>query len=50
MERRRVTLTTRGAVALGVVPVSALAGALLGAEELVLLSVALCILLLWSLV
>jgi len=42
---RRATLTTRGVVALAVAPVSALAGALLGAEELVLLSIALCLLL-----
>ena len=43
--QRRVTLTTRGVVALGVTPVSALAGVLLGAEELVLASIALCLLL-----
>lgn len=42
---RRATLTTRGVIALAVTPVSALAGALLGAEELVLLSIALCLLL-----
>ena len=42
---RRVTLTTRGVVALAVTPVSALAGVLLGAEELVLASIALCLLL-----
>jgi len=45
MAPRRATLTTRGVVALAVAPVSALAGALLGAEELVLLSIALCLLL-----
>jgi uncharacterized protein (DUF58 family) len=42
--QRRVTLTTRGVVALGVTPVSALAGVLLGAEELVLAAIALCLL------
>jgi uncharacterized protein (DUF58 family) len=45
MAPRRATLTTRGVVALAVAPVSALAGALLGAEELVLLAIALCLLL-----
>lgn len=50
MAPRRVTLTTRGVIALGLIPVSALAGALLGAEELVLLSIALCLLLLGGLV
>jgi uncharacterized protein (DUF58 family) len=45
MAPRRATLTTRGVVALAVAPVSALAGVLLGAEELVLLAVALCLLL-----
>jgi uncharacterized protein (DUF58 family) len=45
MAPRRATLTTRGVVALAVAPVSALAGALLGAEELVLLSIAVCLLL-----
>jgi uncharacterized protein (DUF58 family) len=38
MAYRRLTLTTRGVVALGLIPLSALAGALLGAEELVLLA------------
>jgi uncharacterized protein (DUF58 family) len=47
---RRATLTTRGVIALGLTPVSALAGALLGAEELVLLSIALFLLLLGGLV
>jgi uncharacterized protein (DUF58 family) len=47
---RRVTPTTRGVIALGLIPVSALAGALLGAEELVLLSIALCLLLVGGLV
>jgi uncharacterized protein (DUF58 family) len=46
MARRRLTLTTRGALALAIAPVSALAGLLLGAEELVLLSIALGTLLL----
>jgi uncharacterized protein (DUF58 family) len=46
MERRRLSLTTRGAFALGVAPTSAVAGFLLGAEELVLLSLALVTLLL----
>ena len=41
MARRRTTLTTRGVVALSIVPLSAVAGLLLGAEELVLLSLAL---------
>jgi uncharacterized protein (DUF58 family) len=50
MARRRLTLTTRGVAALGLIPVSALAGALLGAEELVLLAFALCALLLSGLV
>jgi uncharacterized protein (DUF58 family) len=50
MEQRRVSLTTRGVIALVVIPFSALAGALLGAEELVLLSLALCTLLLCALV
>jgi uncharacterized protein (DUF58 family) len=50
MARRRLTLTTRGMAALGLIPVSALAGALLGAEELVLLAFALCALLLSGLV
>ena len=45
MAPRRATLTTRGVVALAVAPVSALAGTLLGAEELVLLAIALCLLL-----
>jgi uncharacterized protein (DUF58 family) len=46
---RGVTLTTRGIIALGIIPVSALAGALLGAEELELLAIALCVLLLGGL-
>jgi uncharacterized protein (DUF58 family) len=50
MGRRRLSLTSRGAIALGLVPVSALAGAFLGAEELVLLSLALATLLLCGLV
>jgi uncharacterized protein (DUF58 family) len=50
MARRRLTLTTRGVAALGLIPVSALAGALLGAEELVLLAFALSTLLLSGLV
>ena len=50
MARRRLTLTTRGVAALGLIPVSALAGALLGAEELVLLAFGLCALLLSGLV
>ena len=50
LARRRATLTTRGVIALGLTPVSALAGALLGAEELVLLSIALFLLLLGGLV
>jgi uncharacterized protein (DUF58 family) len=41
MARRRTTLTTRGVVALGIAPLSAVAGLLTGAEELVLLSIAL---------
>jgi uncharacterized protein (DUF58 family) len=41
MAQRRLTLTTRGALALTAVPVSAAAGAVLGAEELVLLAIAL---------
>jgi uncharacterized protein (DUF58 family) len=49
MAQRRLVLTTRGMVALGIVPFSALAGALLGAEELVLLSVAICTLVLCGL-
>jgi len=50
MARRRLTLTTRGVVALVLVPVSALAGALLGAEEFVLLAFGLSALLLCGLV
>jgi hypothetical protein len=50
MEQRRLALTTRGVLALGVVPVGAVAGVLLGAEEFVLSSVAACALLLWGLV
>jgi len=50
MARRRLTLTTRGVVALGLIPLSALAGALFGAEELVLLAFALGALLLSGLV
>jgi uncharacterized protein (DUF58 family) len=49
MSGRRLFLTTRGALALALVPVSALAGALLGAEELVLVSVALLSLILCGL-
>jgi uncharacterized protein (DUF58 family) len=49
MAQRRATLTTRGVIALAVTPVSALAGALLGAEELVLLSISLSLLLLGGL-
>jgi uncharacterized protein (DUF58 family) len=45
MVQRRPTLTTRGAIALCAIPVSAGAGALLGAEELVLVSIALVVLL-----
>jgi uncharacterized protein (DUF58 family) len=41
MAPRRLTLTTRGALALVVAPVSAVVGAVLGAEELVLLALAL---------
>ena len=41
MARRRTTLTTRGVVALSIAPLSAVAGVLTGAEELVLLSLAL---------
>ncbi|HVA06120.1 MAG TPA: DUF58 domain-containing protein [Acidimicrobiales bacterium] len=41
MEPRRLSLTTRGAFALGVAPTSAGAGFALGAEELVLLALAL---------
>ncbi len=37
----RLSLTTRGAFAIGIAPSSAIAGFVLGAEELVLLSVAL---------
>jgi uncharacterized protein (DUF58 family) len=50
MAPRGVTLTTRGVIALGLAPVSALAGVLLGAEEMVLLAIALCLLLLAGLV
>lgn len=50
LARRRATLTTRGFIALSLTPLSALAGALLGAEELVLLSIALFLLLLGGLV
>jgi hypothetical protein len=50
MARRRLTLTTRGVVALVLIPVSALAGALLGAEEFVLLAFGLSALLLCGLV
>jgi uncharacterized protein (DUF58 family) len=46
---RQVTLTTRGAIVLGGIPLSALAGALLGAEELVLVAIALSVLLLFGL-
>jgi uncharacterized protein (DUF58 family) len=41
MAQRRLTLTTRGALALGTAPVIAVVGAVLGAEELVLLAIAL---------
>jgi hypothetical protein len=41
MAQRRITLTTRGVIALGLTPLSAAAGLLLGAEELVLLSIGL---------
>ena len=41
MVQRRLTLTTRGVIALGATPLSAVAGVLLGAEELVLLALAL---------
>jgi uncharacterized protein (DUF58 family) len=50
MAHRRVTLTTRGVIALVLAPVSALAGVLLGAEELVLLAIALCLVVLAGLV
>jgi uncharacterized protein (DUF58 family) len=43
--QRRPTLTTRGVIALCAIPVSAAAGALLGAEEFVLVSIALVVLL-----
>jgi uncharacterized protein (DUF58 family) len=46
MVPRRFSLTTRGALALAGAPASAVAGALLGAEELVLLAVALATMLL----
>jgi uncharacterized protein (DUF58 family) len=41
MATRRLSLTSRGAFAVGIAPCSALAGVLIGAEELVLLAVAL---------
>jgi uncharacterized protein (DUF58 family) len=41
MERHRPSLTSRGAFALAAVPISAFAGLIVGAEELVLLSLAL---------
>jgi uncharacterized protein (DUF58 family) len=41
MAQRRTTLTTRGVIALGLTPLSAVAGVALGAEELVLLSIGL---------
>jgi uncharacterized protein (DUF58 family) len=50
MARRRLTLTTRGIVALALIPASALAGALLGAEEFVLLALGLSALLVCGLV
>ena len=50
LAQRRATLTTRGIIALGLTPASALAGALLGAEELILLSIALFLLLVFGLV
>ena len=46
MAQRRLTLTTRGVIALALAPMCALAGVLVGAEELVLLAVALCTLVL----
>lgn len=45
MLQRRPTLTTRGVIALCAVPISAVAGALLGAEELVLVSIVVVVLL-----
>jgi hypothetical protein len=50
MAQRRLSLTTRGAIASGLAPVSAVAGVLLGAEELVLLSIGLLTLMLSGLV
>jgi uncharacterized protein (DUF58 family) len=50
MASRRLTLTTRGVVALGLIPLSAVAGALLGAEEFVLLAFGLGALLLSGLI
>jgi uncharacterized protein (DUF58 family) len=47
---QRPTLTTRGVTALGLTPVCAVAGVLLGAEELVLLSIALLSLIVTGLV
>jgi uncharacterized protein (DUF58 family) len=44
MVPRPLSLTTRGVVALGIAPCSATAGVLLGAEELVLVSIALLVL------
>ncbi len=41
MAPRRLSLTSRGAFAMGIAPCSALAGLLIGAEELVLLAIAL---------
>ena len=41
MAPRRLTLTTRGVIAVCLAPISAVAGLLLGAEELVLVSIAL---------
>jgi uncharacterized protein (DUF58 family) len=50
MAQRRVTITTRGALALALTPVSAIAGLLAGAEELVLLALGLACLLAGGLV
>ena len=45
MVQRRLTLTTRGVIAVCLAPISAVAGVLLGAEELVLVAVGLATLL-----
>jgi len=45
MAQRRLTLTTRGVIAVCLAPISAVAGVLLGAEELVLVAIALATLL-----